>query len=127
MTELSSSETADLLAGMADMKGGLALLAGETRLHSEILARIAQLLTPSEERSGPPIHELLTALIIRLDRQSVMLKQILDSQGNLSRNLPRDVVRVIDHTYGSGDQSPGGAAGEEATGAANAHDKAAQP
>jgi hypothetical protein len=127
MTELSSSETADLLAGMAAMKGGLALLAGETRLHSEILARIAQLLTPSEERSGPPIHELLAALIARLDRQSVMLKEILDFQGNLSRDLTHDVVRVIDHTYGSGGQPPGGAAGEEATGPANGHDKVTQP
>lgn len=108
---------------MADMKGGLALLVGETRLHSEILARIVQLLTPSEERTGPPIHELLAALIARLDRQSVMLKEILDSQGNFSRDLARDVVRVIDDTYGSGGQPPGGAAGEEA----NGHDKVTQP
>jgi hypothetical protein len=127
MTELSNSETADLLAGMADMKGGLALLVGETRLHSEILARIAQLLTPSEERSGPPIHELLAALIARLDRQSVMLKEILDSQGNFSRDLARDVARVIDDIYGSGGQPSGGAAGEEATEPANGHDKVTQP
>ena len=120
MTELSSTETAEILTRLGDVKAGLTTLAGELRLHGEILLRIVQLLTPSEERSGAPLHELLAALIGRLDRQSVMLKEILESQGALRRNLPADVAQAIDATRSAAGTGPNGAAGGEPDGA-NGH------
>jgi len=117
MTKLSSIEAADLINGLGDVKSGLAILANEVHLQSEVLARIVQLLTPNEEQSGPRLHELLAALIGRLDRQSIMLKEILESQGNLRRNLPIEVAQAIDDTHGAGGSIANGAAGGEANGA----------
>ena len=126
MTELSTTATAEILTGLGDVKAGLTTIAGDLRLHGEILLRIVQLLTPSEERSGAPLHELLAALIARLDRQSVMLKEILESQGALRRNLPADVAQAIDTTRSAPGAAPNGATGGEADGA-NGHDQGHLP
>ena len=113
MTRTSPTEAPDLVAAVQGMKGGLTLVASESRLHTEILTRIVELLTPSDERSGPPIHELLAALIGRLDRQSVMLKEIIEDQGSLRRDLPQQVVRAIDEAHDPADGPASRALGEE--------------
>jgi hypothetical protein len=117
MTDLPTAETIEILTGLGDVKTGLAILASEVSRHGEILLRIVELLTPKEERSGVPLHELLAALIARLDRQSVMLKEILEAQGNLRRNLPIEVAQAIDDGYESNGSVASGADGGKANGA----------
>lgn len=95
MTQTPPFQAADILAGMTEMKGALTLLASESRLHTEILARIVQLLTPAEESTSPSVHEMLAALIGRLDRQSVMLKEMLDGQDDLRRALPQEMAQAV--------------------------------
>lgn len=112
MTQLSKSETAEMLTGLGEVKTGLSTLASEVHLHGEILMRIVELLTPKDERSETPLHELLAARIGRLDRQSVMLKEILEAQTNLRRKLPGEVVQAIDDNHGASgsvaNDAPGG-------------------
>jgi hypothetical protein len=121
MSQTTDTRLTNIDQGLTEVRGGVALLADEMRLHGEALTRILEILTPAEtEQSGPPLHELLAQLISRLDRQSVMLKDILAAQGNLARNLPLDVARVIDDNYGAGGPPPAGAAGNgHATGGAS--------
>ncbi len=117
MTELSKSAMSELLTGLGDVKIGLATLASEVHFHGEILMRIVELLTPNEERSEMPLYELLTALIGRLDRQSVMLKEILEGQANLRRRLPLEVVQAIDGSPGASGSVAKGAPGGKLSGA----------
>jgi hypothetical protein len=117
MTQLSKSETIEMLTGLGDVKTGLVALASEVHLHGEILMRIVELLTPAEERSGMPLNELLAALIGRLDRQSVMLKEILEAQSNLRRNLPGEVAQAIDDTHEAGGSVANGMPGGKTNGA----------
>ena len=116
MSQTTDTRLAAIDRGIIDLRGGVALLSDELRLHGEALNRILELLTPDEMQSGPPLHELLGHLVGRLDRQSLMLKDILTAQVALARNLPLDVVRVIDdnlsvadHPGAPGDQGNGGA------------------
>jgi hypothetical protein len=116
MSQTTDTRLAAIDQGIIDLRGGVALLSDELRLHGEALNRILELLTPDEMQSGPPLHELLGHLVGRLDRQSLMLKDILTAQVALARNLPLDVVRVIDdnlsvadHPGAPGDQGNGGA------------------
>jgi hypothetical protein len=63
------------------------------------------------------VHELLAALIARLDRQSVMLKEILEAQTTLRRKLPSEVVQAIDDTRGASGSVANGAPGGKSNGA----------
>lgn len=116
MSRLSTPEAAEILTGLGEVKAGLTTLTGEVHLHGEILARIVQLLTPSDEQSGARLQELLAALIGRLDRQAVMLKEILEAQRNLRRTLPNEVAPAIDHANETGGSAVSGATGRGATG-----------
>ena len=111
MTKLSAAEATEILTGLGEVKAGLTTLANEVHLHGEILMRIVGLLTPKQEHSETPLHELLAALIARLDRQSVMLKQILEAQTNLRRQLPSEVVQAIDNTRGASGSVANGVSG----------------
>lgn len=122
MTQTPPRDASDLLAAVQELKGGVTLLASQSRLHTEILMRIVELLTPSEERSGPPIQEMLAALIGRLDRQSVMLKEIIEGQGSLRRELPQQVVQAIDEAHDANEKPVDGVSrGASATGSNGAH------
>jgi hypothetical protein len=116
MTQSTDTQLASINDGITALRGGVALVAGELRLHGEALTRILEILTPEQAQSGPSLHDLLAHLIGRLDRQSVMLKEILVAQGNLARNLPVDVARAIDDNHGGGGQPATGASGEGANG-----------
>ena len=126
MTKLSAAEATEILTGLGEVKTGLTALAGEVHLHGEILMRIVDLLTPREERSETPLHELLAAMIGRLDRQSVMLKEILDGQTNLRRRLTLEVVQAIDDSHGASGSVAKGAPRGKPNGA-NGHGTAQQP
>jgi len=117
MTKLSAAEATEILTGLGEVKAGLTTLANEVHLHGEILMRIVGLLTPKQEHSETPLHELLAALIARLDRQSVMLKEILEAQTNLRRKLPSEVVQAIDNTRGASGSVASGAPGGKSNGA----------
>jgi hypothetical protein len=126
MTTLSAAEATDILAGLGEVKAGLTTLTGEVHLHGEILMRIVELLTPKQDHPETPLHELLAALIGRLDRQSVMLKEILEGQTSLRRGLPLEVVQAIDDSHGAGGSVAKGAPGDKPNGA-NGHGAGQQP
>jgi hypothetical protein len=117
MTKLSTVEATEILTGLGDVTTGLAALANEVHLQGEILIRIVQLLTPTDEQSSPSLHELLTALIGRLDRQSIMLQEILEAQRNFRSTLPHDVAQAIDDANESGGSVVHGTTGKNANGA----------
>lgn len=116
MTKSSTAETIDILSGLDEVKAGLTTLTNEVHLHGEILTRIVQLLTPGDEQSGPRLHELLAALIGRLDRQAVMLKEILEAQRNLLRTLPAEVAQAIDNVDETGGSAVSGTTGRKTNG-----------
>ena len=126
MTKLSAAEATEILTGLGEVKAGLTTLANEVHLHGEILMRIVGLLTPKQEHSETPLHELLAALIARLDRQSVMLKEILEAQTSLRRRLPSEVVQAIDDTREASGSVANGAPGGKTNGA-NEHGTGHQP
>ena len=101
MSQTTDARLASIDRGVAALQSAMVLIASELRIHGECLQRILETITPEEaEQSGPPLHELLGHLIARLDSQSIMLKDILAAQVALARNLPLDVVRVIDDNLG---------------------------
>ena len=111
MNQTTDARLASIDQGIVGLQSAMALIASELRIHGECLQRILETITPEEaEQSGPPLHELLGHLIARLDSQSIMLKDILAAQVALARNLPLDVVRVIDDNLGGVGQSAAGAA-----------------
>ena len=117
MTKLPAAEATEILTGLGEVKAGLTTLANEVHLHGEILIRIVELLTPKQEHSETPLHELLAALIARLDRQSVMLKEILEAQTTLRRKLPSEVVQAIEDTREASGSVANGASGGKSNGA----------
>ena len=65
-------------------------------IHGEMLRGIIRLLTEEKESDGPPLHQLLSDLITRLDRQSGYLKELTVAVGKLGMTLPLDLVQAID-------------------------------
>lgn len=116
MTRLSTPEATEILTGLGEVKAGLTTLTGEVHLQGEVLARLVQLLTPSDEQSGSRLRELLAALIGRLDRQAVMLKEILEAQRNLCRTLPSDVAQAINQAGETGGPNANEATGSKVNG-----------
>ena len=111
MNQTTDARLASIDHGIVALQSAMSLVASELRIHGECLQRILETITPEEAgQSGPPLHELLGHLIARLDSQSIMLKDILAAQIALARNLPLDVVRVIDDNLGGVGQSAAGAA-----------------
>ena len=111
MNQTTDARLASIDQGIVALQSAMALIASELRIHGECLQRILETVTPEEAgESGPPLHELLGHLIARLDSQSIMLKDILAAQIALARNLPLDVVRVIDDNLGGVGQLAEGAA-----------------
>jgi hypothetical protein len=89
MSKISKPETDQILSELADVKGVVELLTREAHLQAEMLAQIIILLTPRDRPPGPSLHELIVALITRIDRQSVMLKEIIESQAGLRQDVAR--------------------------------------
>jgi hypothetical protein len=116
MTQTSDTKLASINEGLTALRGAVAHVAGELRLHRETLNRILKILTPEQAESGPSLDELLSNLIARLDRQSVMLKEILVAQGEFARNLPVDVLRAIDDNLSGAGHTKEGETGAETNG-----------
>jgi hypothetical protein len=95
MSKISKTETDRVLADLVELKGGVELLTQEGHVHAEMLAQVIILLTPPERAPGPSFHELIVALISRMDRQSVMLKEVIESLSDLRRNLATEVARLL--------------------------------
>jgi hypothetical protein len=95
MSKISKSETDWVLADLVELKGGVEHLTQEVHLQAEMLAQVIVLLTPQDRPPGPSLHELIVALITRMDRQSVMLKEIIESQSGLRQDLAKDVARLL--------------------------------
>jgi hypothetical protein len=88
--------------GVRDANGGIALIAGNQRLHGEQLERIIQLVTPEERQDGegPTLEELIGGLITRLDNQSAYLKDIKVGLAKVTHDMALDVVQAIADNFG---------------------------
>jgi hypothetical protein len=95
MSTISKPGTDQILSELAELRGVVGLLTQEAHLQAEMLAQIILLLTPQERPPGSSLHELIAALITRLDRQSVMLKEVVESQTSLRQNLANDIAGLL--------------------------------
>ena len=67
------------------------------RVIAEQQARLVELLTPEQKpkKGGPGLDELLTEMIVRLDQQNYLLKDLSDTVSKAVTALPLSVVRAI--------------------------------
>ncbi len=88
--------------GIRGANGGIAVIAGVQRQHGESLETIIRLVTPEQGpgKDGPPLEELLGALLVRMDSQSAYLKEITVGLAKVARDMPLDVVQAIADNFG---------------------------
>lgn len=88
------SNLEDAMRGVA--QGQRSLSEGQ-RVITEQQARLIELLTPKEKpkQDGPRLDELLAAMIIRMDTQNHLLKDVSDVVSKGMTTLPLSVVRAI--------------------------------
>ncbi len=100
------------LSGIEDALRGVARgvhgLDERVRVLSEQQARLAELLTPEQKpkKDGPGLDELLAAMVVRLDAQNHLLKDVSDVVSRSVTELPLSVVQAIMDAF----PTPGGAA-----------------
>ena len=88
------SDVEDVLRGIVQ---GQRSLNESQRVIAEQQARLIELLTPKEKPKGdgPRLDELLAAMIIRMDTQNYLLKDVSDVVSKGMTTLPLSVVRAI--------------------------------
>ena len=76
---------------------GFRSLAEDVRVLSAQQARLIELLTPGQKpkKGGPGLDELLAEMIVRLDQQNYLLKDVSDAVSRAVTALPLSVVRAI--------------------------------
>ena len=67
------------------------------RVLSEQQARLIELLTPEQKpkKGGPGLDELLAAMIVRLDQQNYLLKDVSDTVSRAVTTLPLSIVKAM--------------------------------
>ena len=90
---------------------GFRSLAEDIRVVAEQQARLVELLTPEQKpkKGGPGLDELLAEMIVRLDQQNYLLKDVSDTVSRAVTALPLSVVRAIADAFPPAD-GPAGAA-----------------
>lgn len=108
----------EVLRGVAQAVGALS---EQMRVQIEQQAKLIELVTPKEKpkSDGPRLDELLAAIVIRLDAQNHLLKDVGDVVSRAVTALPLSVVAAIDDAFGRADEPPkaptrNGSAGGEA-------------
>jgi len=76
---------------------GVRSLAERIRVLSEQQATLIELLTPEQKpkKGGPGLDELLAEMIVRLDQQNYLLKDVSDTVSKAVTELPLSVVKAI--------------------------------
>ncbi len=84
-------------------------LAERIRVLSEQQATLVELLTSKEKpkKSGPGLDELLAEMIIRLDQQNYLLKNVSDTVSRAVTALPLSVVAAIADAFPPADKPAG--------------------
>jgi hypothetical protein len=78
------------------------------RVLSEQQAKLVELLTPTEQPKGGGMRldELLAQMVVRLDTQNHLLKDVSDVVSRAMTALPLTVVAAIIDAFGSADEPP---------------------
>ena len=94
-----------VLRGVAQ---GIHSLDERLRLLSEQQAKLVELLTPKEmpKQGGMRLDELLAQMVVRLDTQNHLLKDVSDVVSRAVTALPLTVVAAIADAFGSADEAP---------------------
>lgn len=89
---------------------GIRSLAERVRVLSEQQATLIELLTPEQKpkKAGPGLDELLAEMIVRLDQQNYLLKDVSDTVSKAVTELPFSVVKAIADAFPPSD-GPAGA------------------
>ena len=88
---------------------GFRSLIESIRVLSEQQAKLIELLTPKEKpkKGGPGLDELLEGMIVRLDTQNALLKDVSGVVSQAVTALPLSVVQSIADAFGPADGSSG--------------------
>ena len=100
----------DVLRGVAQ---GISSLDERMRVLSEQQARLIELLTPREKPKigGMRLDELLAQMVVRLDTQNHLLKDVSDVVSRAMAALPLSVVQAINDAFGPAGEAPHAAPG----------------
>lgn len=90
---------------------GISSLDERMRVQSEQQAMLIELLTPKEKpkMGGLRLDELLAQMVVRLDTQNHLLKDVSDVVSRALTALPLSVVQAINDAFGSADEPPNSA------------------
>lgn len=103
------AELTQRMSGVEDVLRGLAQgvlgLNERMRVIAEQQATLIGLLTPKEKpkKDGPGLDELLAAIVVRLDTQNYLLKDVSDIVSKAVTALPLSVVEAIADAFQSAD------------------------
>ncbi len=88
---------------------GFRNLAEGIRVLSAQQAALIELLTPEQKpkKGGPGLDELLAEMIVRLDQQNYLLKDVSDTVSKAVTALPLSVVAAIADAFPSTDRQAG--------------------
>ena len=85
---------------------GFRSLDERVRVVAEQQARLIELLTPEQKprKAGPGLDELLAEMIVRLDQQNYLLKDVSDTVSRAVTVLPLSVVKAIADAFPAADE-----------------------
>jgi len=88
---------------------GFRSLVEDIRVLSAQQARLIELLTPEQKpkKGGPGLDELLAEMIVRLDQQNHLLKDVSDTVSRAVMALPLSVVEAIADAFPPTDRPAG--------------------
>ena len=88
------SDVEDILRGVVQ---GQRSLNESQRVIAEQQARLIELLTPEQKprKGGPGLDELLAEMIVRLDQQNYLLKDVSDTVSRAVTTLPLLIVKAM--------------------------------
>ncbi len=88
---------------------GLRNLDEGIRVLSAQQATLIELLTPEQKpkKGGPGLDELLAEMIVRLDQQNYLLKDVSDTVSKAVTELPLSVVKAIADAFPATDRQAG--------------------
>ena len=76
------------------------------RVIAEQQARLVELLTPEQKpkKGGPGLDELLAAMVVRLDQQNYLLKDVSDTVSRAVTTLPLSIVKAMADAFPPADE-----------------------
>ena len=76
------------------------------RMIAEQQARLIELLTPEQKpkKAGPGLDELLAEMIVRLDQQNYLLKDVSDTVSRAVTTLPLSIVKALADAFPHSDE-----------------------